>query len=221
MKKFLRDNSLTLVLFGVFFLSLFVGQMLTGIREHNNEREDHGLPAMEISEYLTSAHFMEATMENWESEFLQMAGFVILSSFLIQRGSAESKDPDKSEETDEDPRTKRNDPNAPWPVRRGGWVLSLYSNSLSIAFLLLFAISFVLHAISGRYEYNEDQLLHGSDPVSLLEFLGTARFWFQSFQNWQSEFLAVGAIVVFSIFLRQRGSAESKPVHAPHHSTGD
>jgi hypothetical protein len=220
MKRFLRNNGLSLVLFGVFFLALFLGQMLTGQREYNNEREEHGQAEIPLTEYLRSAHFMEATMENWESEFLQMAGFVILSAMLYQKGSAESKDPDKEEETDEDPRTKQNDPNAPWPVRKGGWILTLYSNSLFLAFMLLFAISFVLHATSGLREYNEDQLLHGESPATLGEFLFSARFWFQSFQNWQSEFLAIGCMVLFSIWLRQKGSPESKRVAAPHSETG-
>jgi hypothetical protein len=220
MKRFFRDNGLSLVLFGVFFVTLFIGQVLTGKSEYNEDRKEHGQEKIGLVSYLQSAHFMEATMENWESEFLQMAGFVILSGVLYQRGSAESKDPDKPADVDEDPALHRHDPNAPWPVRRGGWILWIYAHSLSIAFLLLFGVSFILHAISGCREFSEDQVFHGEQPVSVLQFMITSRFWFQSFQNWQSEFLAIGAMVVLSIWLRQKGSPESKRVAAPHSDTG-
>ncbi|MGI8565610.1 MAG: DUF6766 family protein, partial [Pyrinomonadaceae bacterium] len=109
---------------------------------------------------------------------------------------------------------------APWPVRRGGWVLKLYENSLALAFLLLFLISFALHAVGGAEEYSEEQLQHGEPAVSVLQFFATSRFWFESFQNWQSEFFSIGAMVVLSIFLRQKGSPESKPVDSPHGETG-
>jgi len=222
MRKFIRDNSLTLVLVVLFLLSLFVGQAVTGWHEYNDEQREHQENSLSFAEYLRSPHFMEATMENWESEFLQMFAFVILTSFLYQRGSAESRDPDKSEEdSDEDPRKRRNDPRAPWPVRKGGEVvLWIYSHSLCLAFFLLFAISFWLHAVSGAKEYSNEQLQHGGEAVSTTAYLGTSRFWFESFQNWQSEFLAVGCMVILSIWLRQRGSPESKPVGAPHSETG-
>ncbi len=145
-------------------------------------------------------------MENWESEFLQMGVFIFFTAFLYQKGSAESKDPEKREEVDRDPRNVRDKQNAPWPVRRGGWILTLYESSLSLAFLFLFLASFLLHAASGRSEYNEEQLLHGSSTVSIAGYLGTSRFWFESFQNWQSEFLAIGCMVLFTIHLRQRGA---------------
>jgi hypothetical protein len=163
--------------------------------------------------------------ENWESEFLQMGLYVFLTVFLVQRGSAESKKPedeleDGPEEIDEDPAEHRNDPGAPWPVRRGGFVLKLYQNSLSLAFLVLFLVSFVGHAMGGAADYNEEQAIHGGPPVSTFGYMATSRFWFESFQNWQSEFLAVASIVILSIMLRQRGSPESKPVHAPTWQTG-
>ena len=163
---------------------------------------------------------MEATTENFESEFLQMGVFIFFTVFLYQKGSAESKDPDKREEVDRDPRHARAKPDAPWPVRRGGWILRLYENSLSLAFFFLFLVSFILHAISGRSQYNEEQLLHGQATVSVPGYMTTSQFWFESFQNWQSEFLAIGCMVIFSIFLRQRGSPESKPVDAAHTETG-
>ena len=173
-----------------------------------------------IGRYLTRGHFAEAIFENWESEFLQMAAFVLLTAYLVQRGSGESKQ-EGDDPRDEDPRLHRDDPDAPWPVRRGGAWLYLYEHSLLIAFAVLFAGSFVGHAIAGAHEYTAEQHEHGDAGSGAWEFVRTAEFWFQSFQNWQSEFLAVGAIVVLTVFLRQRGSAESKPVHAPHRKTGE
>jgi hypothetical protein len=219
--KFLRDNGLSLVLFVLFFFTFLVGQSVTGHQHYNNEQQEHGLQTVGYLEYLGTGHFLEATMENWESEFLQMFFFVVLTVFLYQRGSAESKDPDKDEEVDRDPRKSRNKKNAPWPVRKGGLVLTLYEHSLSLAFLLLFLGSFVLHAVGGAIEYNEEQLAHKQpEQVTTLQYMGTAQFWFESLQNWQSEFLAVGSMVVLTIFLRERGSKESKPVDAAHSETG-
>jgi hypothetical protein len=159
-------------------------------------------------------------MENWESEFLQMGLYVALTAFLLQRGSAESKSLSKQEPVDRDPRQFRNKQGAPWAVRRGGLALLIYENSLSLAFLLLFLISFLLHGLGGVGEYNEEQMYFGKPTVTYWQYFGTSRFWFESFQNWQSEFLAIGCMVVFTIFLRQRGSPESKPVDAPHRQTG-
>jgi hypothetical protein len=149
-----------------------------------------------------------------------MGAYVLLTVWLFQRGSAESKDPDAEEEVDEDPRLHQHDPDVPGPVRQGGLLLTLYQHSLALALGLLFLLSFVGHALSGTTQYNEEQRTHGQPPVSVLQYVGTSRFWFESFQNWQSEFLAVGALVVFSIWLRERGSPESKPVHSPHADTG-
>ena len=220
MKRFWHNNGLSIVMLGMFFVAFLLGQTYSGWLEENEDRALHGRPRHTLSEYLTSAHFAEATMENWESEFLQMGVFVLFTVFLYQKGSAESKDPDKREEVDRDPRNVRDKSDAPWPVRRGGWVLKLYEYSLSLAFFLLFLISFLLHAASGRLQYNEEQVLHGAPAVSLGGYMSSSRFWFESFQNWQSEFLAIGCMVVFSIYLRQRGSPESKPVDAPHSETG-
>ena len=148
--------------------------------------------------------------------------FVVLTTFLYQKGSAESKKPNEKEAVDRDPRKTRNKKDAPWPVRKGGFVLRVYEHSLSLAFLLLFLGSFILHALGGAGEYNQEQKEHGQmSEVSVVEYMVTSRFWFESLQNWQSEFLAVGSMVVLSIFLRQRGSAESKPVDAPHSHTGE
>ena len=220
MRKILRDNGLSIVLGLLFFVSL-IGQAVAGQYAHNEEQQEHGQPAVNFVNYLGSSHFLEALAENWESEFLQMFAFVLLTAFLFQKGSAESRDPDEEEPVNRDPRKSRNKKDAPGPVKKGGLILTLYEYSLSIAFLLLFLVSFALHAIGGAAQYNQDQREHGStEVVSTLEYMGTSRFWFESFQNWQSEFLAVGAMVILSIFLRQRGSPESKPVDSPHSKTG-
>jgi hypothetical protein len=220
MRRFFRENSLSLVLFWMFFFAFFFGLSLAGYRETNEEHEQHGMDRLTYSEYLRSSDFWEATMENWESEFLQMFIYVVLTAFLFQKGSSESKKIDEENPQDRDPRKSRDNPDAPWPVRRGGWVLKLYENSLSLAFLLLFLLSFVLHGVSGAEVYSQEQVLHGGMPVSVAQYMVSSRFWFESFQNWQSEFLAVWAMVVFSIWLRQRASPESKPVDAPHSQTG-
>jgi hypothetical protein len=215
MKRFFRNQGLSLVL-GLFFLIFLWAQSLTGYYHYNNEQQEHGQPSVSYSEYITGNHFLEATMENWESEFLQMFFFIILTVFLYQKGSAESKDPDKEEEVDKDPASSRKK-NAPWPVRKRGWILKIYEHSLSLAFLLLFLGSFFLHAVGGAGEYNDDQKQHGRlERVTTMEYMTTTRFWFESLQNWQSEFLAVGSMVVLTIFLREKGSKESKPVAAPH-----
>ena len=220
MRRFLRENGLSLVLICVFFVPFFVGQTLAGHRENNNDRQEHGQSPLSLTEYLRDPHFWEASAENWESEFLQMFFYVVLTAFLFQKGSSESKKLDEPNEVDRDPRQSHNKKDSPWPVRKGGFILRLYENSLSLAFLLLFLVSFFIHAVGGRGEYNQEQALHGQSPLSLGEFITSSRFWFESFQNWQSEFLAIWAMVVFSIWLRQRASPESKPVDSPHRETG-
>lgn len=223
MSRFFRNNGLSLVLFILFFTTLILGQSIVGQREYNNDQQEHGQPAVSYTEYLTTPHFLEATMENWESEFLQMYIFIMLTTFLYQKGSAESKDPDKEEAVDRDPRDARNKKDAPWPVRRGGFILKLYENSLGLTFLILFLLTFYLHAVGGAGEYNQDNLEHGgTEPnVSAFAYMGTSRFWFESLQNWQSEFFSIGLMVVLTIWLRQKGSPESKPVEAPHDQTGE
>jgi hypothetical protein len=219
MPRALRDNGLSIVLVSGFLL-FWVGQSIAGNREFNADQAEHGQPAVAYPAYLRSSHFWEATTENWESEFLQIFSYVLLTAMLFQRGSAESKDPDKAEPVDRDPRKSRNRPDAPWPVRKGGVALKLYEHSLSLVFLLIFLLSITLHAVAGAAVYNEEQATHGSELVSTVQYATTSRFWFESLQNWQSEFLAIAAVVICSIFLRQRGSPESKPVDAPHRETG-
>lgn len=194
MRRWLRDHGLllaNLLLFVVFFL----GMVVNGFQVYNDENAAHGSPPGALSEYLTSGDFVEATFENWESEFLQMGSYVVLTIFLFQRGSSESKSPDGPSPEDEDPRTVPPTAERPWPVRRGGWVLTLYENSLALFFLVLFAGSFVLHGLGGASAYNSEQIEHGGATVTAWQYFGTAQFWFESFQNWQSEFLAVACIV--------------------------
>ena len=215
----MRNNGLSITL-TVLFLAFMAAQTLTGWHAFNEERAEHGESQVELAGYLRTGHFMEATAENWESEFLQMAAYVLLTVFLFQRGSAESKKPDEAEAVDRDPRLFKDKPDAPWPVRRGGWVLTLYANSLSLAFVLLFVVALVAHAVGGTAQHNAEAVAHSGEMLSVGEFIRTPQFWFESFQNWQSEFLALVAMVLLSVFLRQRGSPESKPVDASHHDTG-
>lgn len=193
------------------------GQFFTGMQEKNEALKEDGNPPLSIVEYTQSGHFIQATFENWESEFLQMALYVFLTVRLYQIGSSESKDPDKKEEVDREPEAK---PDAPWPVRKGGIWLKLYSNSLTIVFVLLFLISFSLHFYGSLKDYNEEQIDKGLPCTKWSHYIDSPRFWFESFQNWQSEFLSVASIVILSIWFRQKGSPESKPVDAPHSKTG-
>jgi hypothetical protein len=220
MRRFFRDHSLSIVALGAFLVIWLGGQAWAGHRTFNEEQRAHGEPTVSVAEYLTRAEFGEATFENWESEFLQMGVYVLLTAWLVQKGSAESKPADGDPKLDADPREHRDDPEAPWPVRRGGWVLRIYEHSLSITLLTLFALTFAGHLVTGARAFNAEQASHGEPTVSTLGYLFRSQFWFESLQNWQSEFLAVGSLVVFSVYLRQRGSPESKPVHAPHASTG-
>jgi len=218
MKKFFKNNSLSIAFLILFFIA-FTGQIYCGVKEHNKELVEEGGAPIKLLPYLISGHSLEATFENWESEFLQMALFVVLAIFLQQKGSSESKDFNKKEDVDREPSPNRK--NAPWPVKKGGWILSIYKYSLSIAFTLLFVISFILHFYGSLKDENEQLLLKLKPPETALAYFGDTRFWFESFQNWQSEFLSVFAIIIFSIYLRQIGSPQSKPVDAPNMETGD
>jgi hypothetical protein len=217
MKTVLRNNGLSVTFFILFLFSL-VGQVFSGLAEHNEKMQQDGEQQVGLAQYLTTGHFIQATFENWESEFLQMGLFVVLTIFLYQKGSSESKDPEGGEEVDKEPVAKEE---APWPVRSGGIILKLYKHSLSLMLLLLFALSFLLHWYGSLKDYNEEQALNKRPMESAMQYLGNSRLWFESFQNWQSEFLSVFAIIVMSIFLREKGSPQSKPVDAPHGETGD
>jgi len=208
--RFLRRNGLSLILVALFLAAL-VGQAVTGWRVLNNDLRDHGRPELPLAAYVRTGHFVEAVGENWESEFLQMAAFVWLTGFLFQKGSPESKDPDAVPEGDP-PVTER----SPWPTRRGGWVLKVYEHSLSITFLLLFLLLLLIHAAGGAREHSREQALLGQPPVGTFAYTATSQFWFESMQNWQSEFLAIIAMVLLGVFLREKGSPESKSVATTH-----
>lgn len=212
MKTFLRNNGLSIVFLLLFILSM-AGQVVTGLKQHNEQMQEDGGQPVNLAQYLTSGHFFESTFENWESEFLQMGLFVVVSIFLFQKGSSESKDPDKEEDVDREPNPRGE--NVPWPVKKGGLILHIYKYSLSIAFFSLFVLSFLLHWYGSLKDYNEEQVLKGLQTETAWQYLYDSRLWFESFQNWQSEFLSILAIVIFSIFLRQKGSPQSKPVDAP------
>ena len=218
--RFARENGLSIAAITLFVLS-FVGQVFAGHAVYNQEQRDHGSQEVSIAQYLRTGAFVEATAENWESEFLQMGVFVVLTIFLFQRGSSESKRIEEPEPVDERPEEARGNRDAPWPVRHGGLPLAVYKHSLSIALFALFAVSFAMHVLGGAADYNEQQRAHGGEPVSALGYLMTSRLWFESFQNWQSEFLSVGVLVLLSIWLREQGSSQSKPVSAPHRETGE
>lgn len=220
MKRWIKHNSLGLVVV-ILFLSIWVGQALVGYTNYNNDQQEHNQPQVSLVKYLHSGDFIEATAENWESEFLQMFSYVILTVFLVQKGSAESKKLEGEEPVDQEPR-KSKSKDAPWAVRRGGAWLKVYSHSLSLAFLFLFIFSITIHAYGGSRVTCEENLAHGeSSCESTFGYMTTSKFWFESLQNWQSEYLAVFAIVMLSIYLREKGSPESKPVNTPHYHTGN
>ncbi len=214
--SFWYRNSLTIVFFSLFIITLGA-QALTGFNVHNQELKEAGKTALSLSTYLCSGHFISATFENFESEFLQMALYVLLTVKLKQIGSAESKSLGAKEEVDRAPKKGKN---APWAVNKGGWILKVYQNSLSLCFILLFLVSWGLHFYGSWQDYNVEQGLKNLPTESMVSYLCNANFWFEAFQNWQSEFLSVASIVFLTIYLRQKGSPESKPVDAPHLETG-
>lgn len=217
-KTILRENGLSLLLFLLFILSQ-AGLTVVGWHQSNQQKINHGGAANTYLEYLQSPELLETTMENWESEFLQMYLFVVLTTHLYQKGSVASKKLNGDNAVDADARQFKHLPHVPWPVKRGGFILSVYEQSLGLAFLFIFLISFYLHALGGALAYSAENALHGEPPVSVWQYLATAQFWFESLQNWQSEFFSLMLMVVLTIFLRQRFSPESKPVACPHNET--
>jgi hypothetical protein len=214
--SFLRRNGLVLVFLGLTAFSL-AGHAASGWRAENLERRGHGEADLALVDYLRGGQFLSSVFENWESEFLQMGLFVLLTVWLRQQGCSESRPLDPKDEPPE-PRVPKAE--QPWPLRRGGAWKTLYEHSLSLTLFTLFAASFVLHWYnSWRYHF-EEQLQHGEPPLPLLEYLFDAQLWFESFQNWQSEFLSVAVLCLLSIWLREKDSPQSKPVQARHTDTG-
>ena len=219
MGRWLWLNGLALVMFGAFLLFVVL-QTIFGWQVHNQELEQAGTATQSYWRYLGTGHVAEAIFENWESEFLQMGSYVLLTAFLVQRGSPESKPVDQNDRPDDQP--DEAGPGSPRLSRRRGVAFWIYSNSLSLVLFAFFGLSFMGHLLGGTAAYNEEQHLQtGAPPVSAWHFLASPEFWFQSMQNWQSEFLAVGCLVVLGVVLRQHGSPESKPVTAPHDQTGE
>jgi hypothetical protein len=221
MKRLLRENSLTLA-FGLLFLLAVVGQAIAGYADFNNAQDLHGEARLSFGRYLTSSEFGVAVMENWQSEYLQFTLFLMLTVWLVQRGSPESKELGREgRESDKDQlvgrHAKRTSP--AW-ARKGDFRTALYSNSLLILMLVIWLGSWFAQAVTGRVAYNAELLSHREAPLGFVSYLGSADFWERTLQNWQSEFLAVGSFAVFAVYLRQRGSPESKPVGAEHDATG-
>jgi hypothetical protein len=219
-RRFIRENSLSLFFLAIFLAAL-VGQAIAGHEAHNQEQATHGEPTVGLWRYVTSSAFGQAVMENWQSEYLQFLLFMLATVWLIQRGSPESKQP--GEEGTESDRRQRiggwASPRAPTWARARGIRTAIYSNSLLIAMAIVFVGSWLAQSFTGWTDYNDEQTTHGEPTVSWLSFAGSARFWESTLQNWQSEFLAVGSFAVLTVYLRQRGSPESKPVGTPHDAT--
>lgn len=220
MKKagFLKRNALSITFLVLMVFSL-AGQIYTGWKEHNDFLETYDQPGTDLKTYLVSGHFLQATFENWESEFFQMALFVILTIYMKQEGSSESRPMEDSAREKEGECEPLED--SPRPVKKGGVALLLYKHSLSLVLILLFLFSFGLHWYGSFLDYNEQQLLEKEPLTTGWNYLGYSRFWFESFQNWQSEFLSIFAIIFLSIYLREAGSSQSKKVNASHRETGE
>ncbi|MCE0537977.1 hypothetical protein LWF15_21010 [Kineosporia rhizophila] len=221
MRKFLHDNALGLF-FGFILLLALAGQAVAGLADYNAEQVSNGLATVTMGRYLTSSSFGTDVAENWQSEFLQFLLFIVATTWLLQRGSPESKPLDKAgRESDQDQKLGAYlTPQSPRLARVGGRVSALYSNSLGLVMGLIFLACWFVQSLTGQVAYNEQQIAQLQAPVSWAGYLGSPDFWSRTMQNWQSEFLAVGSMAVFSIYLRQRGSPESKPVGSGHDSTG-
>ncbi len=217
--RWVRDNGLTIALLALFAAS-FLGQWIAGWHVANEDAARHGQPLMGLITYAIGPEFLSSVFENWESEFLQMSAYVVLTALLFQRGSAESKDPDKSDPRDHDLASQASKADAPGILRWGPIWRALYARSLGIALFLLFLVSFVIHWTQSARVAAQDALEHGEAAPTILGYLFDPQLWFESLQNWQSEFLSTAVLVVLSIILRQRESPESKPVAAPHSQTG-
>jgi hypothetical protein len=209
-KSFIYNNSLSIAFLLLAFLSL-AGQAFMGLQQYNAFLVVHSQNPVNVFQYLRTGHFIQATFENWESEFFQMGLFIWFTVFLKQKGSSESKKIGVKEKVDREP---KNHKNAPWAVKKGGLILSVYKHSLTLSLLLLFLISFVLHWFGSNKDFNQIRMLEGKSTESMLAYISNSRLWFESFQNWQSEFLSVFAIIFLSIYLREFGSPQSKPVDA-------
>ena len=220
--KWVRDQGLTL-LFTFLFLVTLVAQALVGHADFNHEQLAHQGEPMPLGRFLVSSVFWVDVMENWQSEYLQFTLFILATIWLIQRGSTESKKPeDAGQESDEQQKIGEHaEPDSPAWAKVGGLRTFVFSNSLLAVMFAIWVLSWLGQAVTGRINYNAEQLDHTEAPLSLLQYMGSSDFWNRTLQNWQSEFLAVGTMAIFTVYLRQRGSSQSKPVGAPHHATAE
>jgi hypothetical protein len=205
----------------LLLLGALGGQALVGLAGYNEALRTAGLPQVDLWRYVTSSSFAVDVAENWESEYLQFTLYILLTVWLVQRGSSESKPPGEAgDDSDEQERVGRfADRRSPLPVKAGGWWSRVYSRSLTLVMAAIFLLSWAAQAVTGRIAFNEERMRDLLAPLSMTEYLLHPDFWGRTLQNWQSEFLAVGSMAVFAVFLRQRGSPESKPVGAPHDET--
>ncbi len=222
MRRFLRENGLS-VFFGVILLLALIGQSVAGVFQFNNQQVAQGQEGISYLQYLTTSDFAVDVAENWQSEFLQFFLYIVATVWLVQRGSTESKQPDQvGPESDEQQKVGRYAPDeAPRWARAGGLRLALYSRSFGLAMGTIFLLSWLAQSVAGTAAYNAQQLSQYEDPVSWGGYVTSSDFWSRSLQNWQSEFLVVASMAALSIYLRQRGSSESKPVGIPHDVTGE
>lgn len=218
MPKLFRDNGLTIVL-AVLFLASLAGQWISGWRVEVEELRRHGQPAITLFQFLGDSEFLSSVFENWESEFLQMSMLVVLTAWLVQKGSSQSKKPGEKKR-DSNLAAQAAKPGAPAVLRWGEPARWLYAHSLGLVLFLLFLASFLLHWMNSARSAAERAMEHHEAAATMLQYLGDPQLWFESFQNWQSEFMSSALLVVLSIVLRQKESPESKPVAAPHAQTG-
>jgi hypothetical protein len=218
--RFLRDNGISLF-FGALLLASLLGQTFAGQHQFNAEALEHQSETYSWFRYVTSSEFGGDVLENWQSEFLQFFLYVFATVWLIERGSAESKKPESAGLMSDQSQFVGGyaKPDSPRWARVGGLKQRLYENSLGLAMLLCFIGSWVGQSVNNWRAFNHEQLDHHAAPIAYGEYWMNAEFWDRTLQNWQSEFLAIGVMAVFSVYLRQRGSPESKPVGAPHTET--
>ncbi|WP_136518259.1 DUF6766 family protein [Cellulomonas telluris] len=221
MPRVVRENGLSLFFAAIFLLSL-VGQALTGVAFFNEEQRAAGLDPVPLADYLFSSAFAVDVTENWQSEFLQFLLYIGATVWLVQKGSPESKALDEAgRESDEEQKVAEHaTPDSPAWARVRGWRLSVYSHSLTLVMGSIFLLSWLVQSMTGAVAYSEEQMRELQDPVPWAQYLGHPDFWNRTFQNWQSEFLAVLSMVLLAVFLRERGSPESKPVGSAHSATG-
>ncbi len=219
-RRALRDQSLSIV-FGLLLLATMVGQALSGVADYNERARIAGLQEISVWRYATSSQYAVDIAENWQSEYLQFTLYILLTVWLIQRGSSESKKPGESGRDSDEQQLigQYARPDSPRWARAGGWRTAVYSHSLLLVMGTIFVLSWAAQAVAGRVAYNEERMRDLLDPVDLRGYLMTGEFWNRTLQNWQSELLAIGSMAVFAIYLRERGSPESKPVGAPHDET--